>query len=103
MKAQRVAAVCVALMLAGAAASAVQAKGPPATWDDLVLVQSKKLQRVYLRPGADFHKYHKVMLDPTEVVFEKNWVRDYNRTAVGTQKRLTDKRAEEIKQEVSAG
>jgi len=54
---------------------------PPATWDGLVQVKSKRLDLVYLMPGADFRIYTKVMIDPTEVAFEKNWRRDYNNSA----------------------
>jgi hypothetical protein len=57
--------------------SAAVAKAP-ATWDGLMLVKSKRLDTVYLQPGADFSGYTKVMLDPTEVAFQKNWQRDYN-------------------------
>jgi hypothetical protein len=76
--------------LAGLGAAALLACGPlalaakpPPNWDNLVRVQSKKLPYVYLAPGADFRAYHKVMLDPTEIAFEKNWQRDYNRDATG--------------------
>ncbi len=34
---------------------------------------------VYLQPGADFRGYTKVIVDPTEVSFRKNWQKDYNR------------------------
>lgn len=71
----------VAAVLAGAPA-AVAAKAPT-TWDNLVRVPSKRVAYAYLAPGADFRGYHKVMLDPTEIAFEKNWQRDYNRNATG--------------------
>lgn len=51
---------------------------PPDTWDGLAKVESKRLDLAYLQPGADFRGYTKVMLDPTEVAFAKNWQRDYN-------------------------
>lgn len=54
------------------------AEKPPATWDGLVEVPSKKLKLVYLAPGADFRAYSSVMLDPTEVAFSKKWISDYN-------------------------
>jgi hypothetical protein len=50
----------------------------PTTWDGLVRVPSKKIKLVYLAPGADFRAYSKVMLDPTQVAFRKNWRRNYN-------------------------
>jgi hypothetical protein len=76
------------LALAGAAAALIGgpialAAKPPTTWDNLVRVQSKRLPYVYLAPGADFRGYHKVMLDPTEIAFAKDWQRNYNRNATG--------------------
>ena len=62
-------------IIAGTAAYA----RPPTNWDGLVQVKSNRLDLVYLQPGADFRVYTKVMIEPTEVAFEKNWQRDYNR------------------------
>jgi Protein of unknown function (DUF3313) len=53
----------------------------PKSWDGLVLVKSKKLEAVYLLPGADFAPYDKVLLGPTEVAFAKDWVQNYNMQA----------------------
>ena len=53
----------------------------PKSWDGLVLVKSKKLEAVYLLPGADFATYDKVLLGPTEVAFAKDWVENYNMQA----------------------
>lgn len=104
MRTQRFAAVCAALVLAGGMVeTAAQAAKPPAEWDGLVLVDSKRLDRVYLLPGADFRPYTKVMLDPTEVAFKKNWIRDYNSSTMGASKRLTQQHADEITKEVSSG
>jgi hypothetical protein len=63
------------VMLISTAAAVAKA---PATWDGLVQVKSKRLDLVYLMPNADFRGYTKVMIDPTEVGFEKNWRRNYN-------------------------
>jgi len=73
-----------------AAAPALAAK-PPAEWDGLVKVKAKKFELVYLRPGADFRGYTKVILDPTEIAFQKNWQRDYNSDAATLGGRLSDK------------
>jgi hypothetical protein len=69
---------------------AVAAKPPP-TWDGLVLVKSKRLDLVYLQPGADFRGYSKVMLDPTEVAFQKNWKRDHNSSTSSLSSRVSDR------------
>jgi hypothetical protein len=55
---------------------------PPATWDGLILVNSKRIGVVYLSPGADFRGYTKVVIDTPEIAFEKNWQKDYNRSKV---------------------
>jgi hypothetical protein len=72
------AAACAALLLWPTQPAAGK---PPHSWDGLVQVPSKRLELVYLQPGADFRSYTKVMLDPTEVAFHKNWRRDYNRNS----------------------
>lgn len=53
---------------------------PPENWDGLVKVKAKQIELVYLLPGADFRGYSKVMLDPTEVAFRKNWQQDHRDT-----------------------
>ena len=71
----------------------------PTTWDNLVKIDSKRLQAVYILPDADFRPYTKVMLDPAEVAFQKNWQRDYNSSTGlygGLSRRITDKDASEI-------
>ena len=102
---RRLAAASAALAIATAITGArvADAARPPAEWDGLVLVDSKRVDRVYLLPGADFHPYTKVMLDPTEVAFRKNWVRDYNSSTMGLSRRLTQEHADEIMKEVSNG
>jgi hypothetical protein len=80
-------------LLLGSAATAAE---PPAAWDGLQHVESKRADAVYLLPGADFHAYAKVMLDPTEVAFHKNWLRDYNRQVPSLSNRISDSEAEKI-------
>ncbi len=80
----------VVVILAIVACSAAYAQGPPLTWDDLVAVKAKRLDAVYLLPGADFRAYTKVLLDPTEVAFKKNWLRDYNSSSVGLSGRISE-------------
>jgi hypothetical protein len=63
------------------AAAKAKADASPTTWDGLVRVASKKLKFVYLAPGADFRSYTKVMIDPTEVAFDKQWLDNYNENA----------------------
>jgi len=67
-----------------------------ANWDGLVKVGAKKLDEVYLRPQADFREYTKVMIDPTEVSFRKNWQRDQNRERLDLSNRVSDSDARRI-------
>lgn len=99
---RRLVAICAVLCLAGGIAPIVHAKDIPETWDHLVRVGSKKLKAVYLLPGADFRSYTKVMLDPPEAAFSKNWLRDYNRSSRGLSRRLSDDDAQKMLQEVSS-
>jgi uncharacterized protein DUF3313 len=98
-----IAGCAAAILVSMGSASAVQAAKPPATWDDLVQVKAKKADAAYLLPGADFRPYAKVMLDPTEVAFRKNWLRDYNDRTVGLSGRIGEKDAQEMMEKVRTG
>lgn len=89
-------AVSAVAAVAFAAAGPALAANPPPTWDNLVRVKSKRLNYVYLLPGADFRAYSKVMLDPTQVAFRKNWQRDYNSTQRGLSRRVNDQQVEDM-------
>jgi hypothetical protein len=88
---------CGTAALAGAALAAA----PPESWDGLVRVKSKKLPLVWLQPGANFSGYTKVMIDPTEVAFEKNWARDYNRGTRGLDSKISDTDVEKTVQQAT--
>ena len=70
---QTAAIICFSLI-----ASPVSAAKPPVEWDGLRQVASKRMDLVYLQPGADFRGYSKVIVEPTEVSFHKDWRRTYN-------------------------
>lgn len=93
----------LALAIAATAAAPALAAKAPTTWDNLVQVPSKKIKLVYLAPGADFRGYTKVMLDPTEVAFRKDFKRDYNDETVGLANRLTDDDITRMTGEVRTG
>jgi len=84
-------AALLSLALAATAATPTLAAKPPTTWDGLLQVKSKRFDLVYLAPGATFAGYTKVMLDPTEVSFEKNWRRDYNSQGMGVTNEVSAK------------
>lgn len=68
---------------------------PPINWDGLVQVKAKRLDLVYLRPGADFRGYTKVLIEPTEIAFAKNWQRDYNRDSRALSSRVSDREVQD--------
>ena len=88
------------LALALTATTPLAAK-QPATWDGLQLVKTRKIDAAYLLPQADFRGYAKVMLDPTEVAFRKNWQRDQN-SGIGLD-RISDQDARRILDQARAG
>ena len=96
-------AALAALVVAAPAGASLAKASPPATWDNLVHVKSKRVQAVYLLPGADFRGYTKVMLDPTEVAFAKDWQRDLNTSTVGLSRRISDDDAQKIADQVRTG
>lgn len=66
----------LALSCLGIVAFAIPALGaatPTETPDGLKLVKRPGLDTVYVREDVSLAKYRKVMLDPVEVSFDKNW------------------------------
>lgn len=49
--------------------------------DGLVKVAPRRMELAWLRPGADFRPYTKVIVDPTQVAFRPDWRKDYNLNA----------------------
>jgi Protein of unknown function (DUF3313) len=86
---KRLALVMAAVATVSIVAGPAVAK-PPTNWDGLAQVKSKRLDLVYLQPGADFRAYSKVILEPTEIAFAKNWQRDYNRSTRNLSSRVSD-------------
>lgn len=94
--------IAVTLSLIGASVPLGAAK-PPDTWDGLHRVKAKRLDAVYLLPNADFRAYTKVILDPAEVAFKKDWQRDQNMSATTLGQRISDQDARKILTKAQAG
>jgi hypothetical protein len=76
---------------------AFAADAPPATTDDgLVRVEDSKLDLVYRRPGVDMAGYTKLMLDPVEVAFKKQWTRDFRQVSTHDRERIRTELAKEF-------
>ena len=73
MNAVRPLLVALALLVAAPAALAQD------SWEGLQRVPSKTFDEMWLMAGADFGAYRRVLLDPIEVSFRKNWERSINR------------------------
>jgi hypothetical protein len=67
----------------------------PESWDGLVEVKPKRMDAAYVLPGADFRPYTKVMLDPVQVAFRKDWMKSMNETR-NLSRRVTDEDAAKI-------
>lgn len=79
----------LAVIASLAAGAALAADPPPAvSHDGLELVQDGRLQLVYRRPGVDFAGYTKLMIDPFEVAFRKDWTRDFQRVSQNDRERI---------------
>lgn len=71
---------------------------PPASVDGLQLQPQKSKHRiVYLKPGADFTPYKRVAILECLVEFEKDWQKDYNRSRVGLDYKVSDSDVERMK------
>lgn len=90
------------LITSGPAMAAKKQEPPQTTTDGLNLAKNTKTRVVYLADGAEFDQYTKVMIVECAVAFKKNWQRDYNRTAIDLDRRVTDRDVTRIKEGLSA-
>ena len=82
--------VCVTML----SVAAFAAKKPPAEWDGLQLVKLKGVDAAYARPGADFTVYNKIIIDPIQVAFHKEW----DKESTFYKQKLTTAQLDDIKQ-----
>ena len=87
--------VMTAVILSFLAVMVNAADKPPGNWDGLVEVNSKRLDLAYLAPGADFRSYTKVMVDPTQVAFHKDWMKNMNNRR-DLSRKVTEEHAKDI-------
>ena len=90
------------ILLAVAPMATAQDRAPP-QWEGMQKVQWKTFDEGYRAPGVDFRPYTKVMIDPAEAAFRKNWQRDYNKVHFDLENRIRDEDAQEILAEAKEG
>ena len=54
------------------------------------------MDAAFLAPGADFRPYTKLMVDPTQVAFSKDWMKSMNDRTRDLSRRVTDEDAAKI-------
>jgi len=76
---------------------ACRAGEPPATTHDgLQLTKSKKLDLLYVQPGATLSSYNKVWLEPVQVAFSKSWKPDPRKVDSQDRERIRTEMAAEF-------
>ena len=73
-----------------------------ATSEGLVPVRSWNLDELYLRPNTDLTSYRSVVIDPVQVVFRKDWNRDFVDPHASI-RRLSQEDVRRIAEETGAG
>ncbi len=76
--------------------SASSAEPPATTHDGLQQVKSKKLDLLYVQPGATLASYSKVRIDPVQIAFAKNWKPDPRKVNSEDRERIRTDLAEEF-------
>lgn len=61
----------------GVAVTTPSQAASPATNEGLMAVQSRDLDELYLRPNADLVAYRKIVIDPVQVTFRKDWNKEF--------------------------
>ena len=92
----RLSLVVVGLLVAACATTAKQPL-PETTEDGLQKVAVKGIDVAYVRPGSSLAPYKRLMLDPVEVAFSKDW--DPEKT--GSRMKLTEEEREKIRSDLA--
>ena len=82
----------LAAVLGGTALAAPYPATAPTSYDGLVAVQSRNVDKMYVRPNADMTRYQKVMIDAVTVEFSKEWDKSVNDPRYVTRVRPEDAR-----------
>jgi Protein of unknown function (DUF3313) len=91
---------CGVALIAGAPDAPAQASTDA---DGLTAVKSGDFDRVYLRPGADFRSYNKLLVSATEVSFAADWLSNMNLNPIAVLQGTTANDAARIAEETRQG
>jgi len=95
--------ITAASLLALATLVAADEKLPEFDPDGLQLQKDTKVYAAYVKPGATFNQFTKVMILDCYVELVENWQRNYNLDHIGLSGRVNDRDAENIKKRLAAG
>jgi hypothetical protein len=84
------------VLAATASLTAIAAEPPATTPEGLERVENSRLDLVYRRPGVDMTGYTKIMLDPVEVAFMKQWTQDFRQVSKSDRERIRSELAKEF-------
>lgn len=91
----------LAAALVPATVPAAQDPPPEVSPDGLHLTKSTRNRVVYVKPGATFTQYGRIGILEPLVEFEKDWEKDYNRSRVGLEGRVSDEDVARMKQRLA--
>ena len=86
-----------------AAPVAIAQNAPAPQWQGMQKVHWERFDQAYLAPGVNFRSYTRVMIDPADAAFRKDWQRDYNKVHFDLERRITDEDAQKILEEARSG
>lgn len=90
------------MLLTALSLSACATRAPDFTIDGLERVDSRAFQHIYVLPGADPYSYEHFRLEPCDVEFRANWLRDQNRSRLSLNDRVQQEDMERIRRQLSA-
>ncbi len=93
----------IAGVLLASAPVAVAQNAPALSWEGMQKVRWERFDQGWQAPGVDFRSYAKVMLDPVDVSFRRNWQRDYNNGIRDLDRRVSDEDMQEMIDETRTG
>ena len=95
-------AISAAGLLALATLATADDKLPEVDPDGLQLEKDTKVYAAYVKPGATFNQFTKMMILDCYVELVENWQRNYNLDHIGLSGRVNDRDAEDIKKRLAA-